>query len=342
VSRLDSPAMSVVLVMPDRFETVRKTIWCLLAQTEIDQLEIVIVTAPGADSSSLIESLEGRCRYRVIEHPVEILSEARAAGALEATAPITAFAEDHSYPEPDWAEALVAAYREPRGAVGPVLMNANPTGVMSWADMILNFGPWLAPGQSGTTARLPWHNTSYLARPLLDFGPSLGALLEAESFLQEQLRAKGYELYQESMAKTHHVNFSLLIPFLQDQYHGRRVYAAARVRHQRWSVSRRLAYVAASPLILLLQLKRVIGELRRSGGPRPRLLKLLPILALGLGVDAVGEVMGYAFGRGNSHRRKSDLEYDRERFISARDRRELAERYPTQAAHELEVPGHRT
>jgi hypothetical protein len=334
VSDLDRLAMSIVLVMPGRYEAIRRTVGHLLAQTEVDRLEIVIVAPAGAARGPLIEALEGSCRYRVVEHPADTLAELRAAGVRAATAPIVVFAEDHSYPAADWAGALIAAYRGPWGAVGPVVVNANPASLTSWADLLLGFGPWIAPGRTGTVAGLPWHNTSYLAAPLREFGPALGSLLEADSFLQEQLRKQGYELYQESRAQTHHVNCSLLRPYLRGHYHGRRVYAAARVRTQRWSVFRRLAYIAAAPLLPPLQLRRLSADLRRTVRPRRRLLGMLPVLGLGAVVGAVGEAMGYAFGPGDSPRRKSDVEHDRERFISTADRRELADRYPAHA-----VPG---
>lgn len=46
-----SPDMSVVLVTPDRYETIRQTIKHLRAQTVRDRLEVIIV-APSSQTSA--------------------------------------------------------------------------------------------------------------------------------------------------------------------------------------------------------------------------------------------------------------------------------------------------
>lgn len=66
-------------------------------------------------------------------------AEARAAGIRQANAPVVAFVEDHSYPDPDWAERLIEAHRKLWAAVGPVMMvNANPATMISWPIFLSN------------------------------------------------------------------------------------------------------------------------------------------------------------------------------------------------------------
>ena len=61
------PDMSVVLVTPDRFDTIRKTVQHLRTQTVRDQLEIVIV-APSAKGLNLDEShLKEFCQFHLVE-----------------------------------------------------------------------------------------------------------------------------------------------------------------------------------------------------------------------------------------------------------------------------------
>ena len=69
--------------------------------------------------------------------------------------------EDHSFPEAGWAEALIEAHRGPWSVVGPVVRNANPDSLISWADFLLGYGTWLDPAPGGEISQLPGHNSSY-------------------------------------------------------------------------------------------------------------------------------------------------------------------------------------
>ena len=197
-----SPEMSVVIVT-DCYQTIRKTIRHLRAQTVRDRLEIVIV-APSADKLGIVESeLKDFLQVRVVEvRTIRSLCWARAPGLREASAPLVALVESHSYPHPGWAEALIEAHRQPWAAVGPAIGNANPGSMISWANLLLEYGPWLEPATAREIDHLPGHNSSYKRGILLDYGPELEAMLESESVLHWDLRAKGYRLYLEPKAKT--------------------------------------------------------------------------------------------------------------------------------------------
>ncbi|MGH2523350.1 MAG: glycosyltransferase family 2 protein, partial [Anaerolineales bacterium] len=99
------PEMSVVVVTPDRYETVRKTVRHLKTQDVRNVLEILFV-APSADELNLDEAeLRDFLRFQVVEvGPLRSTAKARAAGVRHACAPVVAFVEDHAYPAPGWAE----------------------------------------------------------------------------------------------------------------------------------------------------------------------------------------------------------------------------------------------
>ena len=44
---------------------------------------------------------------------------------------VVAFGEEHCFPEPGWAQALIDAHREDYAAVGPAMHNANPDTIVS-------------------------------------------------------------------------------------------------------------------------------------------------------------------------------------------------------------------
>ena len=293
-----APALTAILPTWDTFEAIRRTVSHLRAQTIAGEIELIIC-APAAD----------RVRYDPPDvaglHAVRVLETgewhasgpARAMAIQMASAPIVAFCEDHCYPFPDWAEALLAAHRESHAAVGPAFYNANPS-TTSWADLYVGYGRWLAPGQRRELALLPGHNTSYKRNLLLEFGNDLGRLMEAETMLLWDLRRQGYTLLMEPAARVLHTNFDRPLVFLHVQWHLGRVFGA--IRAGKWHSVRRVAYAIASPAIPLIRLGHVSRTVLESRLPIGQFIVSLPMMMAGLIADAVGQARGALFGPGKS------------------------------------------
>ena len=178
--------------------------------------------------------------------------------------------------------------REPWAAVGPQICNANPDSSVATADYLIAYGPWSESAKAGEVEHLPGHNSSYKRELLLEFGDSLGNMLEAESVLHWELRRSGHKLYLETAAKTSHVNFSRLASWASAQYHAGRMFAAFRARNEHWSFLRRSGFTVAGPLIPFVRLQRILRQ--RHGLPtNTRLFPLLlPTLCFGLVLDGWG------------------------------------------------------
>src|SRR4051812_36050413 len=289
----------------------------LQAQTVSRDLEIVYVTL-SADCLADGGPELARLNHIIVEVTnMNSTAAARAAGVRRASAPLIALAEDHSYPESRWAEVLIASHEKPWAAVGPAIGNGNPQHALSWANLAIEYGPWLDPVPSGATDHLPGHNCSYKRDVLLEYGPDLDAIFEAESVLHWDLRSKGYELYLNADARTFHLNYSLLGPSLLLRFLGGRLFAAARARH--WTVARRLVYGLCGPLILLRRLRRILADLRRIGQLGRLMPNIVFLLAILLAMDALGEVLGYFFGTGGGMARYSEMELKRERFMKSEE-----------------------
>jgi hypothetical protein len=320
VSDRSSPQMSVLIVTPGNYQTIRKTIRHLRAQTVRDRLEIVI-GAPSREALGVIESDLGPFHsYKLVEvGEIRILTDAKAAAVSEASAPIVAFAEDHCFPEPDWAEALITAHNDGYAAVGPLMRNANPATSVSWAGLFLHYGCCIAPDLSAQCTNLPWHNTSYKRTLLLDYGSELASMLIVEGLLLDDLRAKGHTLHLEPTAKTNHVNISLLWSWVRHAFWGGRLFGAMRAKKKTWSVGKRLLYIAGSPLIPIVRFCRTVQRLRELG-KGAFLTRITPALLMGLIPHAVGEATGYALGVGKAAERYSYLETKRILHVIPADR----------------------
>jgi hypothetical protein len=145
--------------------------------------------------------------------------------------------------------------------------------------------------------------------------------------LLPSLRADGHRLYFEPRARVRHVNPSRLGSTLALRIGAGRLYAATRAEQERWRLARRLAYSAGAPLIPAARLVRQRRELL-GGRHGWSAAKLLPVVGLGLTLDAIGQMFGYTLGAGRTRDALASFEMDRSRHITERDRRAVAEAWP--------------
>jgi hypothetical protein len=316
---LSDPILSAIVVAPEGWSPVRTTVRHLAAQSIADRIELVFVVPQGSSLEPGDEALTGFAGHQIV--PVESREVAGAvgyaAGIRAAGSPYVVFTEDHCYPESGWARALVEAYDERTAAVGPVVAHANAPGSIAWADYLLGYGPWIDPSPGGEVDYLPGHNSSYRRAALAPYEPDLETWLVAESVLHWELRRNGWRLILEPRARTHHFSFSRPASWLRATFLQSRAFAGKRTRDA--GLLRRLFWVAASPLIPAVRLRRCVRDTRRSPAG-PSLAGVLPALAASVAVSALGEAVGYALGAGDAPRRIAQYEYRRYLHVNARDR----------------------
>lgn len=322
------PDLSIILVTPAGYDLVRKTVHHLSRQTISDRLELIFVT-PDAAGFQIPEvdadKLARLHSVRIVQaDPAPAVSAARVEGIKVAAAEIVVMAEDHSFPEPGWAAALLAGFTDDRCSVGPIVLNGNPHTALSWANYYACFLHWGEGAAGGVDGQTPWHNSAYRRDALLSFGERLVPLFTAEGLLQEELKAQGQYPYTAVEARTHHVNFSLLAPYLQHAFNGGRLFGFRRAEAERWSAGKRLLHVAASPLVPIVRLKRIVADAGQRRQPRPPLWRILPLLAAGMVLHMAGEVTGLLFGGGDVDRAYSYFELWRSKGVNAADRKALA------------------
>ena len=246
-------------------------------------------------------------------------AEARAAGVHAATAPIVVFTEDHSLPEPAWAESLIRAHGEAWAVVGPAVINANPRHAVSWANLLIEYIEWLHPAPRAGLA--PAGAQQRLPDVLLHYGADCGEWLEVESLLHWDLAANG----QSALAGAGgaHPPSQLLTPAGVDP-------AAV--------LERKALCCQAQPGLVALPASALhpagAADPRRASCAHPappaasraasRPFVVLPLTAFLLACSTAGEAAGYALGAGAAPETLVDLDFRREQFMSAADRRDLS------------------
>jgi hypothetical protein len=313
------PLLTAIVVAPDGWLPVRTTVRHLAAQSISDRIEVVFVLPRDSPFEADGAALAGFAGHRVVRVATAECAGAvgYAAGIRAASAPFVVFTEDHCYPESGWARALLDAYDDRTAAVGPVVAHANLGGSIAWADYLLGYGPWSDPTPGGEVAYLPGHNSSYRRAALEPYEPDLERWLVAESVLHWDLRKRGWRLVLEPRARTHHFSFSRPASWIRATFLQSRAFAGERTQDA--GLPKRLFWVAATPLIPLVRLRRCARDTRRSAAGPP-LVRALPALAASLAVSAVGEAVGYAFGAGEAPQRIARFEYHRDLHVNDRDR----------------------
>lgn len=297
MSAASEPSLSVVVVAHDDYGSIARPIRHLAAQTVRDRIELIIV----ASTTDAVEDGIGHARkagfqdVRVVEHGrIVERGLAAASGVRASRAPIVGFVENHSFPAPRWAEALLRAHAGPWAIVGPAVENANPVTRTSRVNFAVTYGPWTGRRASGEVELLPFHNSAYKRAWLEVFGDRLGALLDDEHRLQGEVRARGGRLYLESAAVIAHTNETRLGTSLRLLFGQGTAFGVG--RSAGWSGLRRAGYVLGAPVIPLVNLPRVLRDAAHTL-QGAAIAAALPSIVLHVAAQGAGEALGYLTGR---------------------------------------------
>jgi len=308
------PSLSAVVVIPDIYKTIKKTMDYLKEQTAADKVELVFVGPSSVklelDESEFINFLS----WQFIGIPSVIsISHSYCAGIRKAHSPIVILVEDHAFPEAHWAELLIKDHKEPYAVVGPSMRNANPESLVSRADFYQAYAAWVYPAESKSMESLPAHNSSYKRDILLQFDSQLEDFMESEHLLHRKLRSMGYKLFLEGRTYTSHVNFVSTVSswsyWFRKRFYAGRQYASTWSRS--WSLAHRLLFVMATPLIPFIRLWRIFGYVKHLERPSSY-PSLLTIMLSGLLAESYGHVFGYITGFGQWLENLPKYEFHRE------------------------------
>ncbi len=307
------PLLTAIVVVPKTIGAYEHTLECLRSQTIVNSIELVFVT-PSSQKIDLNESkLQCFHSWKIIAVThVKSMGSANAAGIMEASAPIVALTEDHSFVPNNWAEQFVNRHKEKWAVIGPCMRNGNPENSIGWADFLQAYGEWMGPVSSGTVRHLPGHNSSYKKSVLLGFGAELETLMEAESVLHRHLKKQGHELYLETNIQTTHLNFNTWSSFLPCRYYTGRQFAATWSKTWQWY--HRLLFAIVSPGIPFLRLWN-ITKCSWKKKAMSVFVRVFPALFLGIILEGFGHFVGFLSGYGDSLSKVVEYEFDRVSFL---------------------------
>ena len=288
--------ISVVLATSDR-GVVLEPLEHYRRQTVAERIEVILVAPPDELAKIDPAAYPELHALRLVEAPAPFgLAAARARGALAGSAPWVFVGETHSFADPRLAERLLEAVaRAPAGArphgLVPAIYNVNPSGAISWASFLVDYGAW-GPGHSGAVTYAPIYNALFERAMLERLGDELVPAMSPhdDSVFPMPIDGSHRALFVPE-ARIGHLNIVRFGDLARTKcWLGM---AIGDSRAQRWSWPRRLAYAAAAPAIaavLLVRYGRVYRVARRQQALPPG---IAPLLALGAAVRVAGETIGY-------------------------------------------------
>ncbi len=311
-------AMSVILWTPDCYKTLHRTVEALRRQTVQDQIELILIGPTSQAIEGAESNLNGFAGHQIVNMGSFTKSSmVRARGVQAARAPIVVFMQDHSFPVPGWAEALIKRYEEPWSGVGCVFANANPQNATSWCNFLVAYGDWADPPPPGPPRHIGGHNATYRRDALMSLGDELAQMLESSSTMQWELMKRGHRFTLEPAAKMYHENFSKFGSSVKLHFHLGRVFASKRTA--KWSVPHRIVYALAWPLISFVRLTRLLRSDLRIGRVN-QIPRLIPVAAFLLTCNSLGEAIGSLVGPGRSVEWITNIEFHRHRFMVGGER----------------------
>jgi GT2 family glycosyltransferase len=228
----------------------------------------------------------------------ETVPELRRHGVEAASGEIVAIIEEHCLAAPRWlAESLAAHARGEYAAVGGPVVDHAYRRLRDWAVYFVEYNVSLPPAPEGEVAFLNGANVAY-RRDVLLAHEQLMKQGYWEASLNPALLAEGYKMLSAPEMVVYHRGPFNLGYYLQQRYWFSRAYAGARA--QSLTVSRRLAYLVAAPLLPALLLARMAARVWGKRCRMGKFIQSLPLFVPALTAMVAGEWIGYAAGPGDA------------------------------------------
>jgi glycosyltransferase involved in cell wall biosynthesis len=291
------PTLSVVIASVNGAEYLDACLAALSRQHGLVGAEVIVADCCGRSTADLVTRKYPHVRlYSFDERPT--IPQLRAFGIARSSGDLVVMTEDHCVPAEDWYERIVAAHaQQPYLAIGGAIENAATERLVDWAAFLCEYSAFVRPLARGVVHDIPGPNVAYKRAAL----GQIQDLLDAgrwENFLHARLEERGFELYRDPSVVVFHRKFFALGEFLSQRYHYGRGFAGMRV--QAASIWRKAAFVVGSPILPPVIMWRIGSRLFGRRRHRFVFVRAFPLLVLFTLSWALGELVGYVAGPGDS------------------------------------------
>jgi hypothetical protein len=285
------PSLSIVVVTTNANDRMSLLLEALSRQSRAGELEVIVIGIAAA--KPVIHFPQG-LDVSVITHPQSYdLGRARGEGVRHARAPVIAFLEDHTVPEPGWAEQVCNAFSASARvtAVSYAFSNGSPDTYFYRSVFMAEYGALAHPLPKGEVPAMAANNVAYRRDALMAVGDRLDSLIEIDFFLQKAM-GSSFQILAAPLALVAHQTNRRFFDLIRGHFIYAQIFALRRVRFESWSFPKRLAATAAIPVLVpWLRIRRLYKAL--AGGPNLAVaIKGFPVILTLYLAGALGEAWG--------------------------------------------------
>jgi glycosyltransferase involved in cell wall biosynthesis len=290
---MDRPKVAVVVASHNARYSIEECLTALVTQWPKDEVEIVVVDNSTDGTTEVISKRFPELRL-IVERSSLLIPELWGIGLYQSAAEIVAITTAHCIPDKDWLTQILKAHEVPFPAIGGAIENSDSARLVDWAVYFCRYSPYMLPFQEGFVAEIAGDNASY-KRAYIDQWRHVWRNGFWESVVHAELRKAGLRLLLVPSIVIHHKRSFGLWAFIKQRFqHGMQF---GRERASRFSIARRILYIALSPVIPFVMLVRIVQQVVTKRRHLGKLLQALPIVGLFLSAWALGELVGYLCGQ---------------------------------------------
>ncbi|TAK11673.1 MAG: Gfo/Idh/MocA family oxidoreductase [Anaerolineae bacterium] len=314
-----SPALTIIIDKRTPFAALLPSLRPLSKQTIASQIELLFYAHEGDALADLDHEFLSRFeRCTVLRHP-GTYSESVYTTVHAAAAPIVCMYEDHVFPSPDWAAALVSECQSGCVAACTRVANANPGSIWSEVGFAVPYGFWTDPLHFDPADDVMVSNGAYRRDTLMALGGRLSALMRRAGGLNQVLRDNGGRFAIARTGVIAHANPSRPLAAIRLMFDVGRTYASRKRNATRMGFPERLFYVALGPIVPIQRFVERLPIMFSAGRNRKLRARILFGLAVGFMCEGLGRMAGYLFGEGRAAQRMESIDFDRRRHVRKAD-----------------------
>jgi hypothetical protein len=285
------PDLSVIVVPLGGGSHLVRCLEALRGQQDFPATEVLLPMderVPETDAESLCALFP---ELRPLRFPGrKSYAELRAAAVSAARGRLVAITEDQCIPPALWCANIVAAHQKPCAAIGGPVDKVEPDSLINWSIYLRELGTYMTPVEEGPSAALTDCNVTY-KREALEAIAGVWVTEFHEPQVHEALVRHGGLLWLSPALITYQQREIHVLPAIRERYEFGRLYGSLRATQV--SAARRLLLIAASPLLPVLLVARVVRGVLRKERYVGACLLALPWLLLWAVIWSWGELVGY-------------------------------------------------
>lgn len=294
----DHPVFSAIVFAYRNEATVLRAVSSLVEQDFDEPFEVIVATSGGDRTADMVRQIFPA--VQVVERRERLMpGGARNLGIRVSRGDYVGFLEADCIARPGWIANRVAAHRAGHGAVASAVAVANPEHAAARATAFLCYDNRLENSPEGPAGIPRSFGLSFSREVLRRAGPFDEALrIEEDTLMAERLREVGVGVWFSPSVCIEHVGTERLRDLLRDQAaRGRRQARCDVVTRPAGAIRAKVesrpglltvAVVLRTARHLLVRLRFLSRNLRRSAPDRSELTATMPWVAVGLGANTLG------------------------------------------------------